>query len=133
MYAIRSYYGKFGRKQLQATPAKCAFFVNIVITSYSIHYTKLYDALNAFAGEWLKLFDAVTVGYEDNLEAELAMANGILGGIGFNGELPVSCGPFLAGTGFETHENQVPFTNTAFEGFNQNMTSRIDSLSYNFV
>ena len=46
MYAIRSYYGSSATSSVRALPtAYRSFATASVITSYSIHYTKLYDAL----------------------------------------------------------------------------------------
>ena len=81
MYAIRSYYAKFEEYD------NCLFFVvktlrygqenlKVVITSYSIHYTKLYDVLTkdraganyVLTGEILSI-DLPTVSWNTNSDA----------------------------------------------------------------
>ena len=47
MYAIRSYYEFKTAAKTNAEPMKATGICQDVITSYSIHYTKLYDAHKA--------------------------------------------------------------------------------------
>ena len=87
MYAIRSYYGALGPRWRSpatcpsgATETRCAS--DSVITSYSIHYTKLYEAL-AFGLAASSFFPILVLGiFSKRVNRQGAIA-GMVAGIGF--------------------------------------------------
>lgn len=78
----------------------------------------------------LQKAEAVIMAYEDNNYSEKAGAEAIFGGIVVNGQLPVSAGNFVRGTGYEIKKPvRIQYTTSSRLGIEKKKLKQIDSIA----
>ncbi len=83
-------------------------------------------SLNSFL--FTNNFDALSLGYQNSVEAQEKMAQAIFGGIGFSGKIPVSTNHFDIKTGIRTSPIRMSYVDLLELNINPIMISKIDSI-----
>lgn len=83
-----------------------------------------YSRLNDVEG-----IDAIVLGYQNVDQMQVAAANAVFGGIGFEGRVPVSAGVFSAGLGKATQKTCMPVALPAMVGMDAKTLKGIDSIA----
>ncbi len=83
-------------------------------------------SLNSFL--FTNNFDALSLGYQNSVEAQEKMAQAIFGGVGFSGKIPVSTNHFDIKTGIRTSPIRMSYVDLLELNINPIMISKIDSI-----
>lgn len=83
---------------------------------------------NPYALKFFEPSQALVMGYEEENEAQQAMAEGIFGGIEIQGQLPVSAGAFPAMTGLRTKRPFLEEAQPQETGMSPDIYRKVDSI-----